>query len=57
MRTESDIHAMLDKLDKRRRQALPRGDVEAEELACMMDALLWVLGDKSGKNIDPDARD
>ena len=53
MKTEKEVRAMTDKL-MAFHDDLPFWDDGKEFSACMIDALLWVLGDESGRSIDPD---
>lgn len=52
MRSEREIREMIDRIDEYR-QGLAWWDDAEEQTACIIDALLWVLGDASGKPIDP----
>lgn len=56
MKTNNEIHAMIDKLmDKSR--TMPHWYEGRENVLTCIDALLWVLGDRSGAPIDPDVRE
>ena len=52
MKSEREIREMIDRIDEFR-QGLAWWDDGNEQSMCIIDALLWVLGDKSGKSIDP----
>ena len=52
MKTKNEIMEMIHKLDDVR-SALAWWDDGREQMACIIDALLWVIGDESGKPIDP----
>lgn len=53
MKSEREIREMIYKVDDYR-QNLSWRDEGEEACLSIIDALLWVLGDKSGKSIDPD---
>jgi len=53
MKTRNEIDAMLDKLSDAYRELNP-WDEAYEQACCMIDALLWIIGDESGRSIDPD---
>lgn len=53
MKDENEIREMIEKLMDYRK-GLSWWDDDKEHVACMIDALLWVVGDRSGKSIDPD---
>jgi len=50
MKTEREIQEKIDDLmDKA--SSKPKGSAEREGILCNIDALLWVIGDESGKPI------
>ena len=50
MKTEREIQEKIDELMEKA-NTMRRGTSEREEVLCNIDALLWVLGDQSGKAI------
>ena len=53
MKSEREIREMIEKLMDHR-SGMPWWEEERECVACMIDALLWVVDDRSGKSIDPE---
>lgn len=53
MKSEREIRKMIEKLVDHR-SGMPWWEEEREYVACMIDALLWVVDDRSGKSIDPE---
>lgn len=53
MKTENEIRNMIEKINSYR-HFLSWWDEQKETAACIIDALLWVIGDTSGKSIDPE---
>ena len=51
MKTEKEIRTMIDKL-MRKSEDMPRWEDGRESVLSCIDALLWVIGDESGKNIE-----
>lgn len=51
MRTEKEIRTMIDKL-MRKSEDMPWWEDGRESVLSFIDALLWVIGDESGKNIE-----
>ena len=56
MKTENEVRQKIDELFARldrveERSFVIHGCGEAEEIRCNIDALLWVIGDQSGKAI------
>ena len=56
MRSEYEIRCKIDELFNRLHYVEEHsfeigGGARAEELRCNIDALLWVIGDRSGKSI------
>ena len=49
MKTSKEIWAKIDELEFNAQRT--RSKTEKENLRCKIDALLWVLGDESGKPI------
>ena len=53
MKSEAEVHEMIDKLMDKAKE-MPWWEDGRECVLCAIDALLWVIGDRSGKPIDPD---
>ena len=53
MKSDSEIRAMIDKLMVKAKE-MPWWEDGRESVLCSIDALLWVIGDRSGNPIDPD---
>ena len=53
MKTTGEIYEMISKVDDYRK-GLAWWDEQDEACCCIIDALLWVVGDRSGKTIDPE---
>lgn len=53
MKTTKEIWEMIEKVDDYRK-GLAWWDEQEEACCCIIDALLWVVGDRSGKSINPD---
>ena len=56
MKSEREIREKIDYLFRKlerveRKSFVIGGGAEAEEIRCNIDALLWVIGDRSGKAI------
>ena len=56
MKTEREIREEIDRLMNKlsyvkRHSFVIGGGAEAESIECSIDALLWVIGDRSGKPI------
>ena len=54
MKTENEIHDMISDLMDYLDNPMPKQ--RHEEICCVIDSLLWVVGDRSGAPIDVEHR-